>query len=97
MDKIEVGADGGVALIGYNAVMIMHAATIARGLEMHIRTKGGMRLTRMATPKHLMQMASELTGTKFKAREYAKAAAACRDWATNMAALIQAKEPAVKN
>jgi hypothetical protein len=40
-------------------------ATVIRCMETHIRTGGTMRLTRMATPTAMREIASEYTGKRY--------------------------------
>lgn len=72
--------ESGATLTG-NAIQIYRALAVATGLEWKAK---GMRLllTRTATPGNLMAIASEITGKKFKARDYAGAAVAVRQWIT---------------
>ena len=77
---IEHHKSGGTTLTG-NAINIYAALHVATGLEW--RAKGmTMLLTRGATPTVLMQRAAQITGQKFKARDYAGAALAVRQWIT---------------
>jgi len=48
------------------------ALVIAKGLEMWAKHK--MKLNRAYTPKNMMQAAAEITGKKYKARDYLVAA-----------------------
>jgi hypothetical protein len=57
---------GGTTLVGPDAIELMRAATVKQGLLMHFRTKGGMRLTRMATPTLLLKLAKQYTGKTYK-------------------------------
>ena len=71
---------GGTTLTG-NAISIYRALTVVTGLEW--KAKGvTMQLTRGATPTFLMSLAAEITGKKFKSRDYAGAAVAVRQWIT---------------
>lgn len=71
------GPGHGVTLVGPAAVAIVRYLYVAQALECHVKTKGQMRLTRMATPSAMMAMAKEYLGDegkKLKARDYSKAA-----------------------
>lgn len=46
--------------------MMMRLATVIAGLRLHIKTGGKMRLTRTATPKLLLSVATEFTGNAYK-------------------------------
>jgi hypothetical protein len=46
--------------------MMMRLATVIAGLRLHIKTNGKMRLTRTATPKLLLGVATEFTGNAYK-------------------------------
>lgn len=48
------------------------AMAIAKGLQFYAKT--GMQINRMYTPKNMMAAAAEITGKKFKARDYLGAA-----------------------
>jgi len=50
---------------------IYQAMVIRKGLEFY--RKHGMRINRMYTPKRMMDMATAITGRKFKPRDYATA------------------------
>lgn len=55
------------------------ALTVARALDLYAKT--GMKVNRAYTPKNMMATATKLTGQKFKARDYAGASKALRDYA----------------
>lgn len=56
---------------------VFRALLVAKGLEFYVKT-GGMKLNRQYTPKNMLAVATEVTGLKFKARDYLGAAAALR-------------------
>lgn len=62
------------------AVAYVRAVTVRQALEVHVRTGGRMRLTRIATPRAMMSLASEILGKKFKPRDYEGAIAALTEW-----------------
>jgi hypothetical protein len=59
-------------------VQVYRAAVIKSGLKLYLKT--GMKPNRAYTPSAMMRVASEITGKKFKARDYAGAVAALEDW-----------------
>ena len=62
---ITVRPDGSLSsLDGKEAVNLMRIRTIMSGLKMNIETGGKMILTRGATPRRLLDMASPITGIK---------------------------------
>lgn len=60
-------------------VNIYRATVCAQGLKLYAET--GMRLNRAFTPAAMMKVAAEITGRKFKARDYQGAADALKAWA----------------
>lgn len=54
------------------------AVSLKSGLKLFART--GMKPNRLWSPKNMMAKASEITGKKFKARDYDGAAAALEEW-----------------
>jgi hypothetical protein len=68
----------GTVFVGSD-VRIFQALAIAQGLKLYART--GMRINRAYTPKNMMAVAAQLTGQRFKARDYLGAAQALSDWA----------------
>jgi hypothetical protein len=46
--------------------MRFRLVTVIQAMKIHLRTKGKMRLTRVATPSRLLAIASEYTGKKYK-------------------------------
>lgn len=64
-----------------SAVNVYGAIVVAKGLEVYAKT--GMKVNRAYTPANMMKLATQVTGKKFKARDYLGAAAALREWATN--------------
>lgn len=55
------------------------AIVIASALDLYRKT--GMKANRAYTPSAMMKAASQITGRKFKARDYETAAIALREWA----------------
>lgn len=55
---------GGTTLAG-DAVHLYRVATIRVSLNMLIKTDGKMRMTRTATPKHLLSLTTEMTQKKY--------------------------------
>lgn len=62
-----------------SAVNVYGAIVVAKGLEVYAKT--GMKVNRAYTPANMMKMATQVTGKKFKARDYLGAAEALRAWA----------------
>lgn len=65
--------------IGPDAVAFYRATVIAGGLRLYAKT--GMQPNRAYTPSAMMRVAAEITGKKFKARDYLGAADALKEWA----------------
>jgi hypothetical protein len=63
---------------GPAAVSIYVAVTLKSGLRLYDAT--GIKPNRMWTGKAMMAKASEITGKKFKARDYQGAVAALEEW-----------------
>lgn len=59
-------------------VSLYVAVSLKHGIKLYAKT--GMRPNRAWTPKAMMAKASEITGKKFKARDYAGAVAALEEW-----------------
>jgi len=57
-------------------------ATALHALEIHIKTNGRMRATRMATPKRCMEIVSEFTKRKYKRTDAKLAAQDARTFLT---------------
>ena len=55
---------GGTTLTG-DAVHLYRVATIRASLNMMIETDGKLRMTRTATPKHLLSLTTEMTQKKY--------------------------------
>ena len=87
-DRIESHGNGGMSFVGPNAVEVYAATVIAGGLRMYARC--GMIPNRGYTPTAMMRRAAQITGRKFKARDYLGAADALKEWATAQAAAIHA-------
>jgi hypothetical protein len=58
---------------------VYQAAAIAAALRLYAKT--GMKANSAYTPKAMMAKATEITGQKFKARDYLGASAALQVWA----------------
>ena len=58
---------GGTTITG-NAILGLRGLMALRGLEMHVKFGGKMRLTRSATPGNLVAIAGEFTGKKYSSR-----------------------------
>lgn len=78
---IEHTQSGAVAFVGRDAVAIYRATVIESALRLYAKT--GMRVNRAYTPAAMMRVAAEITGRKFKARDYLGAADALRAWRTD--------------
>lgn len=76
---------GTVAHVGQDGVGLYQARVVRQGLK---ACKNGMRLNRAYTPTNLMAMVLQITGKKFKLKQYDEAIAA-------MDAHISAAEAAV--
>jgi hypothetical protein len=83
MAHIEIRANGGSSFVGATAVSIYRATAFEVALRAYARS--GIRVNRLWTPKNMMAVAAEITGLKFKTREYEKAADALRAWRTDPA------------
>lgn len=81
---IETTPGGTTTFSGAAAVSIYRASAIASALRFYART--GMQANRAYTPSAMMKAAAQITGQKFKARDYAGAADALTAWAGAMAA-----------
>lgn len=55
--------------------MFMRLVMAIQGLQIHIKTKGKMKLTRIATPKLLREIATEFTEKKYARSEKGNQAA----------------------
>jgi len=62
-----------------SAVNVYGALVMAKALELYAKT--GMRVNRAYTPSAMMRTAQNVTGKKFKARDYVGAAKALREFA----------------
>lgn len=67
-----------MAMITGDQIPVFVASTLRSGLKLYAAT--GIKPNRMWTPKAMMAKASEITGKKFKARDYAGAQAALTEW-----------------
>lgn len=63
---------------GPAGVSMYVAITLKHGLKMYAAT--GIKPNRLWTPKAMMTKAAEITGKKFKARDYMAASAALEKW-----------------
>jgi len=63
---------------GTAGVNTFRAITLKSGLALYAKT--GMKPNRMWSPKNMMALASEITGKKFKARDYQGAVDALAQW-----------------
>ena len=86
--------DGGMTLTG-DAVHLYRVATIRTSLNLLIKTDGRMRMTRMATPKHLLALTTEMTQKKYPNSKQGWATALA-DLDTRIAAL-KASIPVIDN
>lgn len=80
---------GGTVFSGPDAVAIFRATAIASALKLYANT--GMKMNRAYTPTAMMKAAHQITGLKFKPRQYLEAAAALKEWALMQSALLNAK------
>jgi stage V sporulation protein SpoVS len=78
---LHVSEDGRISAVGKPAVDVFAAIAIARGLDFYAQT--GMKINRMYTPANMRRKAEEITGLKFKSRDYAGMSAALRKWAND--------------
>jgi hypothetical protein len=69
--------DGVTAFIGLDSTRLLHARTVYHALR---ACKAGMRLTRTATPTRCFDMASKITGKRYKRGQYDLAMADVRAW-----------------
>lgn len=70
-----------------DGVAAYQAAVIASALRAYART--GMKMNRAYTPKAMMAKAAEITGKKFKARDYEGAAKALVEWADERMGVVR--------
>jgi len=71
---------------GTNGVNVYRATVFASALRLYAKT--GIKVNRAYTPTAMMKVATEITGVKFKARDYEGAAEVLTTWARDMAAKI---------
>jgi hypothetical protein len=69
--------DGVTAFIGLDSTRLLHARTVYHALR---ACKAGMRLTRTATPTRCFELASKITGKRYKRGQYDQAMADVRAW-----------------
>jgi len=69
--------EGVTAFIGLDATRLAHARTVYIALK---ACKPGMRLTRSATPTRSFELATKITGKRYKRGQYEHAMADVRAW-----------------
>ncbi len=69
--------DGVTAFIGLDSTRLLHARTVYHALR---ACKAGMRITRTATPTRCFELASKITGKRYKRGQYEQAMADVRAW-----------------
>jgi hypothetical protein len=67
------------SFVGPAQIEIYRATVIGSALKLYAKT--GLKVNRAYTPKAMMQAAEQITGQKFKARDYQGAADALKVWA----------------
>lgn len=67
-----------VVFEGSEQVNVFRAIAIKHALLLYART--GMKANRMYTPKNMIAAASQITGQKFKPRDYVGAANGIEEW-----------------
>lgn len=77
--------DGVTAFVGQDATRLMHARTVYIALK---ACKAGMRLTRTATPTRCFELASAISGKRYKRGQYDQAMADVRAWIVTMEAAL---------
>jgi len=77
--------EGITAYIGHDATRLAHAKTVYIALR---ACKAGMRLTRAATPTRCFQLASAISGKRYKRGQYDQAIADVRAWIVTMEAAL---------
>ena len=77
---------GGVMFVGPAATSLVQAITLKHSIGFYAKT--GMKVTRMASPKFMLELASQITGKKFKRGQYAQAVAALETWIEEQRAQI---------
>jgi len=87
-DEIKSHPHGGMSFAG-RGVDVYRATVIASGLKLYAKT--GIKPNRAYTPTAMMAAAREITGRKFKARDYMGASEALTEWAKALAAVIHAE------
>lgn len=85
-NSINSNPSGGMSFVGKDAVNVYAATALASALRLY--AKSGMKVNRAYTPKAMIAKANEITGKKFKARDYEGAAAALTAWANATAETI---------
>ena len=88
-DEITMLDGGGMVLTG-RGIDVFRARALAQSLIVYKTT--GMKMTRGATPKYMMTLASQITGKKFAARDYLGASTALTKWADEVSNSIRNKE-----
>ena len=86
---IEHDANGTFrAAVGPDATNLFRAITTLSAIRMHVNTGGRLRLTRMASPTLLLQIAGEYSGKKYKRTQFAEAQADLQKWIDTMKAAL---------
>lgn len=83
---IDYREGGSTTIYGPDGIAFYRATVIAGGLRLYAKT--GMQPNRAYTPKAMMAAAAEITGKRFKARDYLVAADALTEWARTMKAAL---------
>ena len=73
---------GGTTVYGPDGIAFFRAAVIASALKLYGKT--GIKANRAYTPAAMMKAAEQITGKRFKARDYRGAAEAVQLWAQTM-------------
>jgi hypothetical protein len=77
--------DGVSAFVGLDATRLIHAKTVYHALR---ACKIGMRLTRTATPTRCFELATKITGKRYKRGQYDAAMSDVRAWIVTMEAAL---------
>lgn len=88
--RIDIRENGGASFSGPDAVNVYAATVLASALKMYARS--GMKASRFHTPKNMLAKASELTGKKYKGRDYLAVAEDLLAWAHSKAVTIHAED-----
>lgn len=79
---------GAVVFSGAAGVATYQAVALKSALRLYAKT--GMKANRAYTPKNMMALAAQITGKKFKARDYDGAISSLEEW---LAANGRASDP----